>query len=184
MKGIDRFGVAPQPLAPDDHLVESVAQRLCDSRRLLLEGTVGVEAVGAERSGQGAEERGRVSRRVADGLLSAAVERRGVLGGDHQLRSAAPDGLADSQVEDRHLVQRIDPHHQDRVGVIEVRHSRAVVGPGQLPEERGVDRVGRAVDVGRARAANNSLDQPALLVGGPAADEGGGALTRVSESVG
>jgi hypothetical protein len=81
-------------------------------------------------------------------------------------------------------VQRIDPHHQDRVGVIEVCHPGAVVGPGQLAEERGIDRVGGAVDVGGARAANDSLDQPGLFVGGPAADEGGGALTRVSESIG
>ena len=87
-----------------------------------------------------------------------------MLRGDHQLRAAPPHGLADPQVEDRHLVQRVDPDDQDRVGVIEVGHPRAVIRPGELAQQTRIHRIGGAVEVGGTAGSEDPLDQPALLV--------------------
>ena len=53
-------------------------------------------------------------------------------------------------------MQRIDADHEDRVGVVEVRHPGAVVGPGELAEQSRLHRVGGAVDVGGARRRGGS----------------------------
>ena len=149
----------------------------------VLERSLVVVALGAERPGQPPHERGCVPRRVADRLVRPAVQGGGPLRGDHQLGLPAAHGLADPQVEDRHLVERVDADHQDRVGVVEVRDLRSQLGPRELAEQAGVHRARRGVDVRGAALAQDPLGQPALLVGGPAAEERGRLLAGVPQPV-
>jgi hypothetical protein len=58
-----------------------------------------------------------------------------------------------------------------------------VVGPGELAEQRGVHRIRGAVNVGGSALPEDPLDQPALLVGGAAADQRGAPLAGVPEAV-
>src|SRR6202000_161729 len=97
-------------------------------------------------------------------------------GGDGQSYAAAAYPLADSEVEDRGVVERLAPEHQDGVRELDGRHG----GPeGRRPEGARQVRGGRLaharVEVGRLQGlAPQALDQEAFLVGGLSADERAG----------
>ena len=105
----------------------------------------------------------------------AAVEGGGPLGGDEQLGAVAADGLADPQLDDRHLVHRVAAEDEDRAGVVDLAGADREIGRG----EAGAGGSAQAAAVaaghvgGGERAADHALDQPALLVGGGAADDRG-----------
>ena len=85
-----------------------------------------------------AQEAGGPAGRVAPRLEAAARADRGAavecgraLGGDEQLGAVAAHGLADPQLEDRHLVHRVAADDEDRAGVVDVGHRDAPARAGR-----------------------------------------------------
>src|SRR5918995_22395 len=102
VKGLDRTGAPPEPLAPDDRLVGGRAQRVGDRRGLLPEWALRVVAVRAERAGE------------------RSHARRPVAGADHRLGDPLPrvehlEGeaplVAEPAVVDLGVVARQHPQH-------------------------------------------------------------------------
>ena len=126
--------------------------------------------------------RGRSGARRGDGVERARPARR-----HRQLDPVAADALADAQVEDRRVVDRLAVEHQHGVGELEVGDAR----PGAPGSSRragapsGRAPAGAGVEVRRAeRVAQQPARSIALLVGRPAAGQRGRALAGAGEIAG
>ncbi len=164
--------------AEDDHQRGVGAEQRRDRVRLL-----GARVAAARRRRDRAQEIRALAGRVARDRVGAAVERRRALGGDPEPQPHVADRLADAQVEDRHLVQRVGAENQYGLGVVDVVHARRERGVVEAAQRLGAGTAARAaVDVGRAeRAAHDALDQVALLVRGPGAGERRRALAMSAQ---
>ncbi len=112
---------------------------------------------------------GKSRRGLAYGLPALA-------GAPLQLHAVPARALAQAQIENRCVDQRVAVEHEHAVRELEVRNGRLQARVGQLPLQLGRQRaVGARVHVGRAEClAQHSREQKALLVGRTAAGERGG----------
>ena len=147
-------GAGGQALAPEDHdVLAGVAQQRRASARTA---SASSPAACARRS---ASERRRRRRRLErasrkaspapgakrDGSARVGVERRRAARGDRELDAVAAHALADAQVEDRRVVDRLGVEHEHGVGELEVgdrrlqpraRRARACSSRGSVPPAR------------------------------------------------
>ena len=181
-----------QSLAPEDHdLVPGLLQRVGQGPDL---GPVGAgggrgggERVEVAGVGQGEIERGgegsAAARGVADAGRSPLVERGGSVGGHEELYPAMADRLAQAQVEDRDVVDRLAVEDQHGVGVVEVGHRGLEVRGSEGPQQaEGQLAAGAAVQVGRAERVTHQVgEQQPLLIAGLAADQCAGPASGTLE---
>ena len=179
-----------QPLAVEDHDVlagaaEPVGERAhrgrvrAGRRRRAAERAV----VAAERRVERDEQRLAAAGRGAQDGLGVRVERGRPRGRDRELDVMAAHALADPQVEDRGVVDRVAVEHEHRVRVLEVGHGGLQRGVGERARQpRGHGATRRAREVRRAEAlAEQPLDEEGLLVRGVPARERGRAAAGLLE---
>ena len=163
-----------EPLAPQDHhvaaivLAEQVGQGADRLRVRVGGGAQRVHVAGRpERGLQRGEERVLAARRIAQPQLRVRVERRRPRRRDREPHAAPAHALADPQVEDRRVVDRLGAEHEHGVRELEVRDGRLQRRRRQraLHVERHVAAHAR-VDVTRGQPlAQQPLQQEAFLVG-------------------
>ncbi len=121
--------------------------------------------------------------RKAQHLGGPAVERGRGAGCDHHTRAEATHRLAQAQVEDRCLLERVALQHQDSGGAVDVRDRCREVGMRERPDAGPRRSSARPrVDVARAeRVTEDALDEIALLVRGRAADERARRRSRLEQ---
>ena len=178
-RGVLAARAVRQALAVENHdVLAGIDQHLRERQQLLLVGPgcggqLADDAAAAERGVQRSAERfGAAGCEAHDGC-GVGVQRRGPRRRDRKLHAVAAHALADAQVEDRGVVDRLAVEHEHGVGELEVGHrrlqARSVQGGMQLARQRPAE---ARVDVRRAqRAAHELLQQPALLVGRLAAGD-------------
>jgi hypothetical protein len=134
---------------------------------------------GVERDEQTLER----ARRVAHDRGGVRVQRGRARGRDGELGAVAAHALADAQVPDRRLVDRVDVQQQHAVRELEVGDRRLQLRRGQRAGEVGRQLAGRrGRQVRRAEAvAQQPLQQERLLVGGLAARDRGRLGARLLE---
>ena len=110
----------------------------------------------AASPGQGDIERGQELGLVAGGdsadQTRVRVQRARPIGRDRQLDAAPAHALADPQVEDRGVVERLAADHQDRVGELEVDHGGLQTRGRQRAQQIGGHRLARPrVEIARVQ---------------------------------
>ncbi len=172
-----RQRVGEQTLAPEDHdVLAAVAQQAGELERRGVESPRARRGQRRTRAPPGSSPRRRArseDRQSAFG--SSALGRALAIA---QLDAVAAHALADPQVEDRRVVERLGAEHQHGVGELEVGDA-SPAAPGAASARASSSRPGRAgarVDVvGVEPLAQQPAEQEGLLVGRLAADERGGA---------
>jgi hypothetical protein len=106
--------------------------------------------------------------------------------GDGELHAVAAHALADAQVEDRHIVDRLGVEHEDGMGELEVGDLGLQARVGDRLQRLAGDRGALGVQVRRAeRLAHDPLQEEALLVRRAGAGQrGGAAVARAAEGLG
>ena len=96
----------------------------------------------------------------------------------------AAHALAQAQVEDRRVVQRLGVEHEHRVGELQVAGARLQCRLGQRTQELELEAAGTSrVEVRRAQAlAHDARQQQPLLAGALAARERARACARSREA--
>ena len=188
-RGVGAGGPLGQPLAvDDDDVLAGVRQHPGDGLHVVGRRAGGVRQPGdgaraphrgADRGGEGRAAAGREAR---DGVR-VAVQRRRAARRDGELHVVAAHALADAQVEDRHVVDRLAVEDEDGVGELEVGHRRLRVGVAERHVQLARERRARArVQVPRAeRLAHDALQEEALLVRRLTAGQRGGARAGAPE---
>ena len=128
--GVRAAGAVRQALAPDDDdVLAGVAQQVGD-RADLVGGRAGglrelvEDAPAAQRGAERRDERLAGARREARDGTRVGVQRRRAARRDRQLDAVAPDALADPQVDDRHVVDRLAVEDEDGVRELDVGDRR------------------------------------------------------------
>ena len=176
--------VAQQPLAVDDHdLLAGRLQRLQEVlhragvRARRGGGAAEVAVVAGQRRVQRHQERLAGAGRVAQDRRRAGIERRRPRAGHDELHAMAADALAQAQVEDRRVVDRVAVQQQHGVGELEVRHRRLQVGVVERAQhvQRHLAAGPGAQVAGAEEVAQQPLEQERLFVGRLAAGQRGRA---------
>ncbi len=172
-----------EPLAVEDH---DVLARVGEEAREVAHGRgVGARGgrraaegalVGAERGGQPDEQRLAGAGREAQDGLGVRVQGGRARRGDGEADAPPPDALAQPQVEDRRVVDRVAVDREHRVRELEVGHRRLQRRVGERGAERArqLARRARAEVAGAEALAQQPLQQEGLLVGRLAGGERGG----------
>ncbi len=175
-----RASAPPTRSLADDHdVLAGVAQQVEHLAHL-----VG-RSLSAGGGGQVGGEGGAAAGGEAQRQRGVGVQRRGAGGGDRQLHAVAAHALADAQVDDRHVVDRLGVEHQHRVGELEVGHRglQARVADGHAARRARRARAGVQVR-GVQALAHDALQQEALLVGGAGAGQRADRALGATERLG
>ena len=145
-----------------------------------------VAGVAAQRRVERDEEALGAARGEAQRGRGVGIERGRARGRDDELGAVAADALADPQVPDRRLVDRVAVHEQHGVRELEVRDRRLQLRVGERAHD--VQRqvlAGTRREMARAElVAQQAGEQERLFVGGRAAGQRTGAVARLLEGGG
>ena len=167
-----RWRVEPA-LAPDDHDVLAAGAQIVGEGSHVCGLRIPRRRVARQRAIQRGQECGLVTGGVAPDQTRVGIQGARPIGGDRQPDAAPAHALADPQVEDRRVVERLAADDQHGMGELEVRHSGLQTRGRQGARELGGHRLARPrVEIPRAQSlAHEALDQETLLVGGLPTDE-------------
>ena len=164
MPSSEAAAVGAEPLAPQDHdILTAVAQQRASS----------VFRVCPPLGGEPGDELGLLAGGEPNDDLGVGVQRARSRGGDRELDTVPANALADSQVEDRRVVERLATEDEHGVRELDVGDGRLELRSGERAGELELGSAsGAGVDVIRGEAlATQAPEKEALLVGGLAADQ-------------